>query len=104
MKYIRFYLVASILILWSASAAGQGCEYDTQCRGDRICENGRCVSEGGGSSNKNSEDRSRGNGLPRYCCTPAGRLGPYDNPGIPEGGSCFGTTTQGQQMMGQACH
>jgi hypothetical protein len=26
-----------------AAPSGTGCQYDTQCKGDRICENGACV-------------------------------------------------------------
>jgi len=40
---------------------------------------------------------------PAFCCTPAGKLGPYANPGIPAGGSCSGTTPHGV-VYGQACY
>lgn len=35
----------SVFIFWSlpAVAFAQGCEYDTQCKGDRICERNICV-------------------------------------------------------------
>lgn len=42
--------------------------------------------------------------LPQYCCTRAGKLGPYPNPGILAGGVCYGTTNFGQQLLGQACY
>jgi len=42
--------------------------------------------------------------LPNFCCTPAGRLGPYTNTGVPVGGQCYGTTFQGAIMFGQACY
>lgn len=41
--------------------------------------------------------------LPSYCCTPAGRLGPYSNPGIPYGGQCVVATPTGP-LVGQACN
>jgi hypothetical protein len=40
---------------------------------------------------------------PRYCCTAAGRLGPYDNGSVPEGGPCYGTQA-GQRFNGSACY
>src|ERR1043166_3458900 len=36
---------------------------------------------------------------PRYCCTAVGRLGPYDNQSVPEGGQCYGTQA-GQRFTG----
>jgi hypothetical protein len=33
--------------------------------------------------------------LPSFCCTPAGRLGPYPNPGYPAGSQCYGSTPWG---------
>ena len=36
---------------------------------------------------------------PHFCCTPAGRLGPFQNGGIPAGGQCFVG-----RMIGQACY
>jgi len=53
---------------------------------------------------------SASKGLPRYCCTSAGRLGPYANPDIKtgqpvvEGGVCYGTTSAGQRAGGTACY
>ncbi len=40
---------------------------------------------------------------PRYCCTDAGALGPYDNTSVPEGGACFGTDAHGSRWTGFAC-
>ncbi|MBZ0216152.1 MAG: C39 family peptidase [Fimbriimonadaceae bacterium] len=51
-------------------------------------------------SDGDAGDRS----LPRFCCTVAGKLGPYPNTSIPAGGTCFGTTAVGQQLLGQACY
>lgn len=33
----------------SAQAEAQGCSYDTQCKGERVCESGRCVEPRGAS-------------------------------------------------------
>jgi len=42
-------------------------------------------------------------GYPKYCCTDAGKLGPYDNDSVPEGGACYGTKN-GQRYEGTACY
>jgi len=41
--------------------------------------------------------------LPNYCCTAAGRLGPYSNSSIPLGSQCIVPTPMGQ-LVGQACY
>ena len=41
--------------------------------------------------------------LPNYCCTPAGRFGPYPNNNTPVGGPCYSTTPFGV-VSGQACY
>jgi hypothetical protein len=40
---------------------------------------------------------------PKYCCTSVGRLGPYDNDSVPEGGACYGTK-DGRRYEGTACY
>ena len=41
--------------------------------------------------------------LPAFCCTPAGKFGPFQNNGIPVGGSCYANTVYGA-AYGQACY
>jgi hypothetical protein len=41
--------------------------------------------------------------LPNYCCTAAGRFGPYPNDGWPEGSACWSNTPSGQ-MQGVVCY
>lgn len=43
-------------------------------------------------------------GLPSYCCTPSGRLGPYQNHSVSEGGRCFGTHPSYGIVVGSACY
>ena len=43
--------VAIVLFLSWSPIAAKGCEYDSQCKGNRVCENGRCV-----SSSEDKED------------------------------------------------
>jgi len=45
-----------------------------------------------------------GDPFPHFCCTPAGRLGPYANASLPAGQLCHGTLPNGVVMMGQACY
>jgi hypothetical protein len=40
---------------------------------------------------------------PSYCCTAAGRFGPFPNPGWPEGSACWSDTAFGP-MQGAACY
>lgn len=51
------------------------------------------------ASNHSNSDR----GYPKYCCTSVGRLGPYDNDSVPEGGACYGTKN-GRRYEGTACY
>lgn len=44
------------------------------------------------------------NALPHFCCTPAGRLGPFQNTTIPAGGQCSAVLPNGVPMLGQACY
>ncbi|MBB6223847.1 hypothetical protein [Rhizobium leguminosarum] len=44
-SYIILAAIITALLETSASAQqAQGCSFDTQCKGDRICENGMCIS------------------------------------------------------------
>jgi hypothetical protein len=52
---------------------------------------------------KDSEDSKEKKDYPKYCCTDAGKLGPYNNDSVPEGGDCYGTK-DGQRHEGKACY
>jgi hypothetical protein len=43
---VQFKIIFSaiFMVFFGPTAFGQGCEYDSQCKGDRICSSGRCVS------------------------------------------------------------
>jgi hypothetical protein len=43
MSGLKMSLVVNLLILVTANAAQANCTRDDQCKGDRICEKGRCV-------------------------------------------------------------
>lgn len=101
--------VTLFLSLFSSDVLAKGCTSNTECKGDRICEGGKCVSPNGVDDPDEPDDPTprpprKQRGLPSYCCTSAGKLGPYTNPGIREGESCYGTTLQGQTVFGAACY
>jgi len=58
----------------------------------------------------NSGQSTAGKGLPQYCCTAVGKLGPYANPDsrtgrqVNEGEACFGTASSGSPSTGKACY
>jgi hypothetical protein len=51
--------------------------YDRQCKIDRICDQGRCVSPSSqGLESEDLPEPKHTQWLPKFCCTPAGKLGP----------------------------
>jgi len=102
----RFTLGAAIWLLAFSQAYSQGCTNDTQCKGDRVCTDGKCVSPGPGD---NPALGSPGQAsLPTFCCTPAGKLGPFKNPGpngvtVQNGAQCYWQTPSGP-AVGTACY
>jgi hypothetical protein len=111
MKPILGLIIIMLALVSISAAASDECQDDTQCKGNRFCLNGRCVPQSQDSSTP--DDTSPSNplkkDLPTYCCTNAGRLGPYPNPDIAdkslyEGDACYGTTALGQILNGAACY
>ncbi len=104
MKTSSLVVAIFLAVTFPGHSYADGCEYDTQCKNDRICENGKCVAP---ASNETSTDNS--SAIATYsCCTPAGKLGPYPNPGsngkvVQLGDACFGTTTIARQATGHVC-
>lgn len=45
-----------------------------------------------------------GDPFPHFCCTPAGRIGPYPNVSIQAGQFCQAMLPNGVPMTGQACY
>ena len=108
LNFIGFFLV---VVCVSAHAASEGCMYDTQCKIDRICDQGRCVSPSSqGLESEDLPEPKHTQWLPKFCCTPAGKLGPYLNPdartGKPvyEDESCIGITPMWEIVPGSACY
>lgn len=77
---------------------------------DSVPEGGACFGtkdgkrhEGIACYGKEKKEDQENKGYPKYCCTDAGRLGPYKNDSVPEGGACFGTK-DGKRHEGRACY
>jgi hypothetical protein len=114
-------------------AHADGCEYDTQCKGDRICENKICVAPPPASHAATSQaaaaaapvakpvEHSAGflgifNKPPAqatnatyFCCTMSEKLGPFPNPESDGktyqiGEACAGTTTSARHFSGKVCN
>jgi len=103
--------VAGILLTFGSSAAQSICTTQyLSCRLPGVAPSGTscyCNSPYGpiaGAVSGNALPSNQFNAaLPSFCCTPAGKLGPYPNPGVPVGGACTGTTPYGI-VYGQACY
>jgi hypothetical protein len=111
MKSILSLTIVLLALVSISAAASDECQDDTQCKDNRLCMDGRCVLQSQDSST--SDDTSPPNplekGLPTYCCTSAGKLGPYPNSdstnkSLNEGDACYGTTALGQILSGTACY
>lgn len=101
--------LATPLTMLGTQSAASGCEKDTDCKGDRVCEDGSCrAPRGKRKEREDGEGKEESKGLPHYCCTAAGKLGPYANPqngvAVKEGEACYGTTPSGQRVNGVACY
>lgn len=113
MKIVLSVTSGLLIFISVLASAAEGCKFDTQCKSDRICEQGICVYPNDESSGRDDSPTivtTTDKGLPQFCCTTVGRLGPYPNPdaqtGLPasEGDSCYGTTAIGQIRYGMACY
>lgn len=127
MKTFSFLVVICLAASFPLYSYADGCEYDTQCKGDRICENRKCVSpqpanQSPTSAAISSKPAEHSSGLlgifnkPQapatdatyFCCTISEKLGPYPNPGsdgkiFHVGDACFGTTRSARQATGHVC-
>jgi hypothetical protein len=83
------------------------CEYakDGECDEPELCERGTDATDCSQVRvpQPGPEPEPVRNALPNYCCTPVGKLGPYPNPGVPEGGPCYGTHPFFGMQHGRAC-
>ena len=113
MKMFNWLVVIGLALGFPLYSYASGCEYDTQCKNDRICENGKCVAPNSGGQSANNSGTTTQSVTPApivtySCCTIAGKLGPYPNPGsngkiVHVGDACFGTTLNARQVSGKVC-
>lgn len=120
MKKIGLRSVMFLAIALPLHTYAVGCEYDTQCKGDRICENGKCVSpESSTPTSKPAEQNvilwkiapkseTPPTNPPYYCCTASEKLGPYPNEGAEGkifhvGDACIGMSKSARVIPGRVC-
>ena len=105
--------ITSIWLAWASPAPAAGCQYDMQCKGERICQMGQCVSpdaeEAAEAAPKPPAARATPTPTsataPRLCCTVAGKLklAPGTDNGLAAGEACQGMTSSGKPVPGSIC-
>lgn len=139
MRTLGLLFATSVAIALPLHANAAGCQYDMQCKGERICQKGQCVSpdddeqDAAAQSSKPPATRfspapppaaspaqAPASGRmaksvlppppptePRFCCTVAGRLKPYNSAAFDAetsvGDACQGVTNSGKPVPGTAC-
>lgn len=74
---ISYAILGMLLLITNAPSADAGCKYDSQCKGDRVCESGVCVSPSDSEPDDASFPMPPGPKPPVkskgswYCCNPA---------------------------------
>ncbi|WP_042885155.1 hypothetical protein [Cupriavidus necator] len=116
MKFPALLLAATMTAGWSSFAQAAGCQYDMQCKGERICQQGQCVfpdaeetGEAGGPSPMPTTKRmTPAPPPPRGCCTVAGKLklspAAASDTSLVIGDNCQGMTTSGKPVPGTICN
>lgn len=107
-------LIATSMAMILPSAGAAGCQYDMQCKGERICQRGMCV---GPEAEDKDIDKAPPPAVrslppttgPRYCCTVAGKLrlnrsSRSEGDIINLGDACQGSTASGKPVPGTACN
>lgn len=109
-------MIAAIGLNWTLPASAAGCQYDMQCKGERICQQGQCMAP----ESDDSTDATQPRPLPpiklspqpasaqRSCCTVAGKLklaAPQSGDGpLVIGDTCQGLTHGGKPVPGTVCN
>ena len=113
MKTFNRLIAICVAVGFPLCTYADGCEYDTQCKGDRICENRICVSPpptSHGSSFWGTAAKSEAptDKPPYYCCAEHEKLGPYPNDGAEGkifhvGDTCSGMSRGARHVTGKVC-
>lgn len=115
MKFPALLLAASMTAGWSSLAQAAGCQYDMQCKGERICQQGQCVfpdpedtAEAGGPAPLPATRRTPAPPPVRGCCTVAGKLklspSSASDTSLSHGDACQGLTASGKPVPGTICN
>ncbi|GAB7541327.1 hypothetical protein CS8_009900 [Cupriavidus sp. 8B] len=116
MKTLGLLLATSLAVAIPLYADAAGCQYDMQCKAERICQKGQCVAPDSGDQDSDqptqsapATETSPRPGRPHYCCTASGKLGPYRNPGpngvtLNVGDACQATLPSGRPVRGTECN
>nr|WP_315591939.1 hypothetical protein [uncultured Cupriavidus sp.] len=112
-------LIAAIGFTWTLPASAAGCQYDMQCKGDRICQQGQCTAPDADDAPEAASapkplptvkltPQPPPASVPRSCCTVAGKLklGPQQSgdAALAVGDACQGITNTGKPVPGTACN
>lgn len=115
MNTIRLSVALCSIISLPLYSYADGCEYDTQCKGDRICENKQCVSPQPTKQGSSFLGAAAATKLetpptnpPYYCCVEHEKLGPYANEGsegkiFHVGDACSGMSRSARHVTGRVC-
>lgn len=111
-------------LAFASQVSAAGCEYDTQCKGDRICEAGICVNPPAAvaptpvaaspapvaaAPAEPAKPAEPPRDPPTYCCTSMGKLGPFANPradgtALKLTERCTDTLRNGVRIIGSVCY
>jgi len=120
MKTPELLLAASLAIAWPSLSVAAGCQYDMQCKGERICQQGQCVfpdaeeqvepasAKSAASTSTSTSSKAQVPAGVQRCCTVAGKLRllpgqPGDGTPSP-GDTCQGATASGKPIPGTVCN
>ncbi|CAG9173007.1 hypothetical protein LMG23992_02391 [Cupriavidus laharis] len=129
MKLPALLLAASVALAWSSTVKAAGCQYDMQCKGERICQQGQCVypdadEQVDSAAPKPAPATTRTTPpatpapavapapppapVPRGCCTVAGKLklspASAGDTTLVVGDACQGLTNSGKPVPGTLCN
>lgn len=110
-------LISAIGLVWTLPASAAGCQYDMQCKGDRICQQGQCTAPDADDAPEAASTPKplptvkltpQPVSLPRSCCTVAGKLRlvppQSGDAALVVGDTCQGVTNSGKPVPGTACN
>ncbi|MGO4303636.1 MULTISPECIES: hypothetical protein [unclassified Cupriavidus] len=105
-------LIATIGFVWAGPAPAAGCQYDMQCKGERICQQGQCVAadsdDGAEAPVQKLAPSTKASAPARLCCTVAGKLklipSQSGDASLAVGDNCQGATSSGKPVPGTICN